>query len=136
MTLWLGRAKSPEKGKHIPMVGAGETTCGRGELVYVSQGNLGLLSAFLPRPEARTAHLCCPQFCPHSRSPGRELQVLSNGGQMLSHTGCKVVSALLLTHPRQQNSNNVINCHGLNSIETAMVTTCPGEVLRRSLIES
>lgn len=46
MTLWLGRAKSPEKAKHILVFGAGEMTCGRGELVYISQVNFGLLSVF------------------------------------------------------------------------------------------
>jgi len=30
-TLWLGRAKSLEKAEHIPVVGAGEMTCGRRE---------------------------------------------------------------------------------------------------------
>lgn len=88
MSHWLGRAKSPEISKHISLVRAGDTTCGRNVLLTSSCCCCGLnaleTAVVLPVPERlseshRWQFLLLPRatlFCSSRRS---QLGVMQGG---------------------------------------------------------
>lgn len=67
MSHWLGRTKSPEISKHISLVRAGDTTCGRDVLLSASCCCRGLnaleTAVVLPVPQKVTGgtSCCCPE---------------------------------------------------------------------------